>query len=85
MIRRPLVKSNSDANTAVFAAAKTVPASPAMPAPQANAISFSRFTGIPISSAARGSSRSDFHARPVRDRSTRYIASSSSRKMMSAT
>ena len=45
-----------------------------MPAPQANAMSFRRLTGMPISSAASGSSRSDFHARPVRDWSTRYTA-----------
>ena len=42
-----------------------------MPAESANATSFIRFTGMPISSAASGSSRSDFHARPVREMSTR--------------
>ncbi len=36
-------------------------------APNANAISLSRLTGMPISSAASGSSRSDRHARPVRE------------------
>ena len=59
------------AKTFVLSAAKMVPASPAIAAPPANAISFNQLTGIPISSAASGSSRSDFQARPVRDWSTR--------------
>ena len=63
--------SKSAEKTAVLSAAKSVPVRPAIAAPNANAISFSRLTGIPISSAASGSSRSDFHARPVRDWSTR--------------
>ena len=43
------------------------PARPAIAAPIANAISFSRLTGIDIASAASGSSRSARQARPVRD------------------
>ena len=47
------------------------PVSPATPAPNANATSFNRLTGIPISSAASESSRSERHARPVREMLTR--------------
>ena len=54
-------------NAPVWVAAKTLPARPAMPAPKAKAMILSRLTGIPISSAASGSSREAFQARPVRD------------------
>ncbi len=50
----------------VCTAAKMLPARPAIPAPKLNAMIFSRLTGMPIISAARGSSREDFQARPVR-------------------
>ena len=63
--------SKSAANTAVFSPANSAPAMPAIAAPNENAISFNRFTGMPMSSAASESSRSDFQARPVRDASTR--------------
>ena len=51
----------------VCAAANTLPTSPAIAAPKPNAMIFSRLTGMPITSAASGSSREAFHARPVRD------------------
>ena len=51
----------------VCAAAKTLPARPAIAAPKLKAMIFSRLTGIPIISAASGSSREAFQARPVRD------------------
>ena len=51
----------------VCAAANTLPARPAIAAPKLKAMIFSRLTGIPIISAASGSSREAFHARPVRD------------------
>ena len=38
-----------------------------MPAPKLKAMIFSRLTGMPINSAASGSSREALHARPVRD------------------
>ena len=54
-------------NAPVWTAAKMLPARPAIPAPKLNAMIFSRLTGMPISSAASGSSREDFQARPVLD------------------
>ena len=42
-------------NTAPSTAALITPVSPAIPAPNANASNFSRFTGMLIASAARGS------------------------------
>ena len=54
-------------DTAVSSAAKMQPTRPAMPAPMANATIFRRLTGMPIASAASGSSRNAFHARPTRD------------------
>ena len=48
-------------------AAKTVPVSPATPAPNAKASNFSQFTGIPSSCAAIESSRIERQALPVRD------------------
>jgi hypothetical protein len=51
----------------VWEAAKVVPASPAIIAPREKAMIFRRLTGVPIISAASGSSRDAFHARPVRD------------------
>ena len=47
--------------------AKIVPVRPAVAAPNMNASSFSRFTGMLIISAASESSRSARHARPVRE------------------
>ena len=54
-------------NTLALSAAKNVPVSAATAAPKEKLISFSQLTGMPITSAASGSSRSDRHARPVRD------------------
>ena len=56
--------------TPTCSAAKSVPVRPATAAPNMKANSFSRLTGIPISSAASGSSRSDRQARPVRELSS---------------
>ena len=44
------------------------PVSPAIAAPSEKASSLSRLTGIPISSAASGSSRRARHDRPIRER-----------------
>ena len=60
--------------TAVRTDAKMHPARPAMPAPNANAISFKRLTGMLIASAASGSSRRARQARPVRDSLTKWSA-----------
>ena len=60
--------------TLPFSAVVNVPVSAATEAPNANAISFSRLTGIPITSAASGSSRSERHARPVRESLRRWSA-----------
>ena len=49
----------------------SVPVSAAIAAPKAKLISFSELTGMPITSAASGSSRSDRQARPVRERFTK--------------
>ena len=49
----------------VLSAANSVPASAATAAPKANASSFSQLTGMPITSAASGSSRCERQARPV--------------------
>ena len=54
-------------NTAAFADANNVPVSAAVAAPKAKLISFNQFTGMPITSAARASSRCERHARPVRE------------------
>ena len=54
--------------TASWIAAKIAPQSPASPAPIRIARRLSRLTGMLITSAARGSSRSARQARPVRDR-----------------
>ena len=48
--------------------------SAATAAPNANAVSFSQLTGIPITSAASGSSRSERQARPVREWLTKRSA-----------
>jgi hypothetical protein len=58
--------------TAVRTAAKMQPVTPAIAAPNANAISLRRLTGMLIASAASGSSRSARHARPVRDSLTKW-------------
>ena len=47
--------------------ANSVPVRAATAAPNAKLISFSQLTGIPIASAASGSSRNERQARPVRD------------------
>ena len=59
--------SKSVGNTLTCWAAKMVPASAATIAPNANAISFTRLTGIVIDAAASGSSRTARQARPVRE------------------
>ncbi len=64
----------SGGNTLICCAAKTDPASAAIIAPRANAISLTRLTGIVIAAAASGSSRTARQARPVRDRSSRCRA-----------
>ena len=61
-------------NTLPFSAVANVPVSAATAAPNANAISLSRATGMPITSAASGSSRSERHARPVRESFRRWSA-----------
>ncbi len=72
--------SKSVGNTLICCAAKIVPASAATMAPNANAISFTRFTGIVIDAAASGSSRTARQARPVREvsssRSTAIVTTS---------
>ena len=55
-----------------LSAVESVPVVAATEAPKANAISFSRLTGIPINSAASGSSRRERHARPVRESLSRW-------------
>ena len=59
--------------------------SAATAAPKAKLSSFSQFTGIPITSAASGSSRCDRHARPVRDWFTNRSATKTTAKKPSAT
>ena len=46
---------------------------------------FNLVTGVPVSSAASGSSRIARHARPVRERLTRWTTPSTARKKTSAT
>ena len=60
--------------TLAFNAATNVPVSAATAAPNAKLISFSQLTGMPITSAASESSRSDRHARPVREWLTKRSA-----------
>ena len=67
-------------NTLALSAVEIVPVSAATAAPVAKLISFSQFTGIPITSAASGSSRSDRQARPVRERFTKRSATKTTRK-----
>ena len=62
-----------------------MPVSAAIAAPNAKLISFSQLTGIPITSAASGSSRSERHARPVRERFTKRSATKTTTKNASAT
>ena len=58
----------------MFRDANSVPVSAAMAAPKLNAMSLSRLTGMPIASAASGSSRSERQARPVREWLTKCSA-----------
>ena len=71
--------SKSVGNTLICWAAKMVPARAATAAPNANAISLTRFTGIVIDAAASGSSRTARQARPVRE-----VSSSRSTPMVTA-
>ena len=57
-----------------------MPVRPAVAAPNMNASSLSRFTGMLISSAASGSSRSARQARPVRERLTKLSATTTTAK-----
>ena len=61
------VTSKFCGKTPTWTAAKIVPVKPAIAAPMANASSFIRLTGIVMSSAASGSSRTARQARPVRE------------------
>ena len=76
---------NVSGNVLAFSEAKSVPVSAATPAPKLNAVSLSRLTGMPIASAASGSSRSDRHARPVRDWFTKCSAAYATANTMTAT
>ena len=77
--------SNVWGKTLPFNAVTSVPVRAATPAPKAKAVSFSQLTGMPISSAASESSRSDRHARPVRDAFTKRSATKTTTKKASAT
>ena len=59
--------------------------SAATAAPKAKLISFSQLTGMPIASAASGSSRCERQARPVRERLTNRSATKTTAKHASAT
>ena len=65
---------NVSGKTLALSDAKSVPVSAATAAPKLNAISLSRLTGMPIASAASGSSRSERQARPVREWLTKCSA-----------
>ena len=71
--------------TLAFSAANSVPVSAATAAPNAKLISFSQLTGMPIASAASGSSRCDRQARPVREWFTKRSATKTTAKNASAT
>ena len=62
-----------------------MPVSAATAAPNEKAISFSQLTGIPIISAASGSSRSERQARPVRERFTNRSATKTTHEDARAT
>ena len=66
-------------------AAYSDPVSAATAAPHENASSFSQLTGMPIASAASGSSRSERHARPVRELFSSRSATNTTTKIASAT
>ena len=72
-------------DAAVRATRTNVPVSAATAAPKAKLISFSQFTGMPITSAASGSSRSERHARPVREWLRKRSATNTTAKNPSAT
>ena len=59
--------------------------SAATAAPKEKLISFSQLTGMPIASAASGSSRCERHARPVRELFTNRSATNTTAKNASAT
>ena len=66
--------ANESGNALTFTAVTSVPVRAAIAAPKEKLISFSELTGMPITSAASGSSRSDRQARPVRERLTKRRA-----------
>ena len=76
---------NDSGKTLAFNAPTNVPVSAAIEAPNAKLNSLSQLTGIPITSAASGSSRSERHARPVRERFTKRSRTKTTTKNASAT
>ena len=65
---------NESGKTLPLKAVTNVPLSAAIAAPKAKLISFSELTGMPITSAASESSRSERQARPVLERLTKRSA-----------